>query len=372
MSREANPILEIDRLSTHFKTANGAVKAVDDNSVTLREGEVLGIVGESGSGKSTLLRSVMGLIEDPGQIVSGSITYRGRELTEMSDEKLREIRGNDISLIFQEPSSHLNPAYTVGDQITDVLEAHTEMDKEDRWDRTYELLEMLGIPSPEDRAESYPHEFSGGMAQRVCIAMALACEPDLLLADEPTSALDVTIQAQIIDLLKDLQDELGVSMMWVTHDMGVVAETCDRIGVMYAGNIVEYGDVTDVFTDPQHPYTEALLDTVPSHRDTSRRFKTIEGSPPDLQDLPQGCVFQERCPEAMESCRKHRPPYYEIDDSGDWTAKCLLHEGKPTKPASPSAPETDVSLEESRSKSSNATADGGQPGDDDPAEKESQ
>jgi len=348
------PLLEVDGLSTHFKTADGAVKAVDDNSLTLHEGEVLGIVGESGSGKSTLLRSVMGIVEEPGEIVAGSIEYRGRDLTAMSDAELRELRGNDISFIFQEPTAHLNPAYTVGDQITDVLQAHTDLDQGDRWERVYELLGRLGIPSPEERAESYPHEFSGGMAQRVCIAMALACEPELVLADEPTSALDVTIQAQIIDLLTELQSDLDLSMLWVTHDMGVVAETCDSMGVMYAGNIVEYGSVDAVFDDPKHPYTEALLRTVPSHLDTAPRFDTIEGSPPDLQDLPSGCVFQERCPDVMEACRNERPPYYEVGDEGAWVSKCYLHEGKPTRPASPSAPEPSAPLADSQT-------DGGQP-----------
>jgi oligopeptide/dipeptide ABC transporter ATP-binding protein len=335
------PLLEVEGLSTHFRTADGAVKAVDDNSFALDEGEVLGIVGESGSGKSTLLRSVMGLIEDPGEIVDGRIEYRGRDLTTMSDPELRELRGNDISFIFQEPTAHLNPAYTVGDQITDVLAAHTDLSADERWERVYDLLGRLGIPSPEERAESYPHEFSGGMAQRVCIAMALACEPDLLLADEPTSALDVTIQAQIIDLLTQLQEDLGLSMVWVTHDMGVVAETCDTMGVMYAGNIVEYGSVDTVFDDPKHPYTEALLRTVPSHLDTAPRFDTIEGSPPDLGDLPNGCVFQERCPEAMEACRTERPPYYEVGGDSEWLSKCFLHDGNRTRPASPSAPLAD-------------------------------
>lgn len=333
------PLLDVEGLSTHFKTASGPVKAVDDNSLTLHEGEVLGIVGESGSGKSTLLRSVMGLIDDPGEIVSGSIEYRGRDLTEMSDADLRELRGDDISFVFQEPTAHLNPAYTVGDQITDVLQAHTDLTADERWERVYDLLDRLGIPSPEERAESYPHEFSGGMAQRVCIAMALACEPDLLLADEPTSALDVTIQAQIIDLLTDLQADLGLSILWVTHDMGVVAETCDRMGVMYAGNIVEYGSVEAIFADPNHPYTEALLRTVPSHLDTAPRFDTIEGTPPDLQSLPNGCVFQERCPEVKEACRSERPPYYEVGNKDEWVSKCFLHEGAPTQPPSASAPD---------------------------------
>lgn len=338
MSR-SDPVLDIDRLTTQFNVAGGPVKAVDDNSLTVDRGETLGIVGESGSGKSTLLRSIMGLIEKPGEIAAGEIRYRGRDLTELPEEEFRRLRGNDISFIFQEPMSHLNPAYTVGEQITDVLAAHTEMDHDERWERVYELLDLLGIPAPEDRAESYPHEFSGGMAQRVCIAMALACEPDLLLADEPTSALDVTIQAQIIDLLSDLQSEFDVAMIWVTHDMGVVAETCDTLGVMYAGNIVEYGDVDDIFADPKHPYTEALLGSVPTHRDTSDRFETIEGAPPELQDLPPGCVFQDRCPEATEACRSHRPPYYEIGDDQQWIAKCLLHQGNSTRPATASAPE---------------------------------
>lgn len=364
MSRGGEPILEIDRLSTHFEVAGGPIKAVEDNSLTLHEGEILGIVGESGSGKSTLLRSIMGLIEEPGRIVAGSVEYRGRDLSELSESELRELRGNEISFVFQEPSSHLNPAYTVGEQIGDVLAAHTEMDERERRERVYELLDLLGIPSPEERAESYPHEFSGGMAQRVCIAMALACEPDLLLADEPTSALDVTIQAGIIDLLTDLQERFGVGMLWVTHDMGVVAETCDSIGVMYAGNIVEYGDVEDVFDDPKHPYTEALLGSVPSHRDTTRRFDAIEGSPPDLGDLPEGCVFQDRCPEAMEACRSHRPPYYEVDDGGEWLSKCLLHDGRPTRPSSPSAPEPDppVDVDAERGETRDAAADGGADG----------
>jgi oligopeptide/dipeptide ABC transporter ATP-binding protein len=349
------PLLDVEGLSTHFKTPSGPVKAVDDNSLTLHEGEVLGIVGESGSGKSTLLRSVMGLVDDPGEIVSGSIEYRGRDLTEMSDADLRELRGDDISFVFQEPTSHLNPAYTVGNQITDVLQAHTDLTADERWERVYDLLGRLGIPSPEERADAYPHEFSGGMAQRVCIAMALACEPDLLLADEPTSALDVTIQAQIIDLLTELQADLGLSILWVTHDMGVVAETCDTMGVMYAGNIVEYGSVESVFADPKHPYTEALLRTVPSHLDTTPRFDTIEGTPPDLQSLPTGCVFQDRCPEVMETCRSERPPYYEVGEEDGRVSKCFLHEGEPTRPPSPSAPEPTPTAD--------SKPDGGQPTD---------
>ncbi|SDZ84485.1 peptide/nickel transport system ATP-binding protein [Haloplanus vescus] len=344
------PLLDVDRLSTHYQTPTGPVKAVEDNSLTLEEGEVLGVVGESGSGKSTLLRSVMGLVEDPGEIVEGSVEYRGRELTTMSDAELRKLRGNDISFIFQEPTAHLNPAYTVGDQITDVLEAHTDLDSDERWERVYDLLGRLGIPSPRERAEAYPHEFSGGMAQRVCIAMALACDPDLLLADEPTSALDVTIQAQIIDLLSDLQEDLGLSILWVTHDMGVVAETCDTMAVMYAGNVVEYGPVESVFAEPSHPYTEALLRTVPSHLDTEPRFDTIEGSPPDLQNLPDGCVFRERCPDEMEACSARRPPYYELSE--ERLSKCFLHEGCSTRPSSPSAPDP-TALDD-------VTADGGQ------------
>lgn len=345
MSRSSEPILSVEDLTTQFNVAGGPVKAVDDNSFTLDHGETLGIVGESGSGKSTLLRSIMGLIEEPGEITDGVIRYRDRDLTTLSDGDLRQIRGNDIGFVFQEPMSHLNPAYTVGEQISDVLAAHTDLDAAERTERVHELLGLLEIPAPEERANSYPHEFSGGMAQRVCIAMALACEPDLLLADEPTSALDVTIQAQIIDLLSDLQSELDVAMIWVTHDMGVVAETCDTLGVMYAGNIVEYGDVTDIFADPKHPYTEALLRSVPSHRDRSSRFETIEGSPPELQDLPEGCVFADRCPEATETCRSHRPPYYEVGSDGEWLAKCLLHQGNPTREGSVSAPELDDSVE---------------------------
>lgn len=341
-SRNETPLIEIKSLSTHFHVSGDPVKAVDDNSFTLRRGEVLGIVGESGSGKSTLLRSIMRLIEDPGEIVSGEINYHENNLAEMSDAELRDIRGDDISFIFQEPMSHLNPAYTIGEQIDDVLAAHTSMSKSNRTNRVHELLDLVEIPSPEDRIDAYPHEFSGGMAQRVCIAMALACEPEVLLADEPTSALDVTIQAQIIDLLTNLQDRLNIAVLWVTHDMGVVAEVCDSIGVMYAGNIVEYGRVIDVFDSPKHPYTEALLKSVPSHLDNSTRFETIDGSPPELQDLPKGCVFQDRCPEATEKCRTHRPSYFEVGGSSDWTAKCWLHADKP---ASHNSPQSDSSVE---------------------------
>ena len=344
-NKNGEPLVEVKNLSTHFQVSGGPVKAVDDNSLTLQRGEVLGVVGESGSGKSTLLRSVMRLIEDPGKIVDGEINYRGNNLVEMSDAELRDIRGDDISFIFQEPMSHLNPAYTIGEQIDDVLTAHTSMDKSARTNRIHELLDLVGIPSPEDRVDAYPHEFSGGMAQRVCIAMALACEPEILLADEPTSALDVTIQAQIIDLLTDLQDKLNISVLWVTHDMGVVAEVCDSIGVMYAGNIVEYGRVTDVFDSPKHPYTEALLESVPSHLDNSTRFATIDGSPPELQALPEGCVFQDRCPEATEECRTHRPSYFEVGDSDEWTAKCWLHADESAKPASSSAPQSNPPVE---------------------------
>ncbi|MFC6987889.1 ABC transporter ATP-binding protein [Haloplanus sp. GCM10025708] len=347
MTENTNTLLAVEGLSTQYRTDSGPIRAVDDNSITVDEGEVLGVVGESGSGKSSLIRSIMRLLPDNGDIVDGAARFKGRDLSEMSESDLREIRGNEISMIFQHPISHLNPAYTIGDQIEDVLQAHTDLDEAERWDRIHTTLEQLGIPAPEERAKNYPHEFSGGMAQRVAIAMALICQPDLVLADEPTSALDVTIQAQIIDLLSDLQDELDMSIIWVTHDMGVVAEVSDTVAVMYAGNVVEYGPVREIFEAPKHPYTRALLETVPRHdRDRSERFNTISGSPPDLSDLPTGCVFQDRCPDEMDICGEHRPQYYRFDTEreDEHLAKCFLHADQPRVPPSPSAP-TDIRME---------------------------
>jgi oligopeptide/dipeptide ABC transporter ATP-binding protein len=287
-------------------------------------------VGESGSGKSTILEAVMGLGE--GEIVDGSVYYQGDDLTELNQKELRELRGNEISIVFQESRPHLNPTYTVGDQINDVLMAHTELTENERWERIYDLLDLMEISNPSERAHSYPHEFSGGMCQRIGIAMAIACEPKLLLADEPTSALDVTIQAQIIDLLLDLQEEMDLSILWITHNMGVIARVCDRVAVMYAGNIVENGTKEEIFKNPKHPYTAGLLEAVPRHdQDTGRRFGTIEGSPPDLQTLPSGCVYQDRCPEFMPSCAEARPNYYEYepDSNESHVVKCFLHDDQP-------------------------------------------
>jgi len=302
-------ILEVKDLVVEFKTDRGVVTAVSGVNFELHKGQSLGIVGESGSGKSVSALSIMGLIPSPpGKVASGEIIYRGKDLLKAPIEEMRTIRGNKIAMIFQEPMTSLNPVFTVGNQIEEVLALHQkELSKAQRLEKAIEMLKMVGIPSPEKRFNEYPHQLSGGMRQRVMIAMGLACKPDILIADEPTTALDVTIQAQILELMKKLQNELGMGIILITHDLGVVAETCDHVAVMYCGKIVEKSDVQTIFKRPQHPYTKGLIESIPSFDSTSGhakgRLPTIEGMVPSLFDLPSGCSFQDRCSHVTDECR---------------------------------------------------------------------
>jgi oligopeptide/dipeptide ABC transporter ATP-binding protein len=293
--RGERPLLEVRDLHTSFATRDGVVRAVDGISFDVDRGEIMGIVGESGCGKSVTSLSVMRLVPPPGRIESGSITFEGRNLLELRPEQMRSIRGQQLAMIFQQPTSSLNPVWDVGRQIGETLEIHKNMRRREARLRALELLRLVGIPDPERRLKSYPHELSGGMAQRVMIAMALACEPDLLIADEPTTALDVTIQAQILDLLRKLRDELGTAIVLITHDLGVVAEMCDRVAVMYAGEIVEQTDVGRLFRDPRHPYTRGLIGSIPVPGQVEHELAVIPGNVPNLIDLPGGCRFAPRC-----------------------------------------------------------------------------
>ncbi|MCY9512742.1 ABC transporter ATP-binding protein [Paenibacillus apiarius] len=302
-------LLSVQQLRTSFMTRGGEVQSVRGVSFDVREGEVIGIVGESGSGKSVTAKSLIGLIPPPGQIKSGEVWFRGENMLAMSDKELRRIRGNRIAMIFQDPMTSLNPVIKVGAQIIEVLQRHKKLGKAEARARAIELLRQVGIPSPETRIDQYPHEFSGGMRQRAMIAMALSCQPELLIADEPTTALDVTIQAQILGLMKQLRDTTRTAILLITHDLGVVAQVCTRVVVMYGGLIMEEGAVEDIFERPQHPYTQGLLRSIPKVTDGQReRLATIEGTPPNLLHPPEGCPFMERCAYATEQCRQ-MPPY---------------------------------------------------------------
>jgi oligopeptide/dipeptide ABC transporter ATP-binding protein len=304
----SEPLLEIRDLQTHFFTDDGVVRAVDGVSYDLHAGETLAVVGESGSGKSVTSLSVLRLVaEPPGRIVGGSIRFRGRDLVALPLEQMRAIRGKEISMIFQEPMTSLNPVYTCGEQIIEVVMLHEKLDRRAARQRAIEMLQLVGIPSPEQRVDEYPHQMSGGMRQRVMIAMALACRPAILIADEPTTALDVTIQAQILELLKRLQAELGMSVLLITHDLGVVAETADRVAVMYAGQVVEYATVQDVFRDTWHPYTAGLLASLPRLGAEQDRLRVIPGNVPNPARFPSGCRFHPRCPIATDRCRAEVP-----------------------------------------------------------------
>lgn len=289
------PILEIKGLKTYFFTDDGVVKAVDGVNLHIQAGEVLGLVGESGCGKSVTSFSVMRLVDSPGKIVAGEIFFEGRNLLELDDAAMQEVRGNHISMIFQQPQTSLNPVYTIGDQIVEVIRIHSNMDKKEAWDRAVELLSLVGIPEAEKKAKSYPHEMSGGQAQRVMIAMALALNPQILIADEPTTALDVTIQAQILDLMRGLRSKINTAVILITHDLGVIAEMADRVAIMYAGQIIEETDVFTTFEHPLHPYTKGLIASVPVLGNTKDELETIPGNVPNLIDLPVGCRFASRC-----------------------------------------------------------------------------
>ena len=293
--RGARPLLEVRGLRTAFHTRDGVVRAVDGIDFHVDRSEIVGLVGESGCGKSVTSLSIMGLVAKPGRVEAGEVLFDGRDLLKISPDEMRKLRGDQLSMIFQQPTSSLNPVWDVGTQLTEVLQIHRNMKKRPAWQRAKELLAMVGIPDPGRRLKAYPHEMSGGMAQRVMIAMALACEPDLLIADEPTTALDVTIQAQILDLMRNLRDETGTAIILITHDLGVVAEMCDRVAVMYAGEIVEHTDVTSLFRDPLHPYTRGLIGSIPVVGAVKEELAVIPGSVPNLVDLPKGCRFAPRC-----------------------------------------------------------------------------
>ncbi|MBN9513400.1 MAG: ABC transporter ATP-binding protein [Alphaproteobacteria bacterium] len=322
----AQTILQIEDLQTHFFTAVGTVRAVDGVSYALKAGETLGVVGESGCGKSVTALSILRLVANPpGRIVGGAVRFEGRNLLEVSEPEMERIRGNEISMIFQEPMTSLNPLYTVGKQIAEAVALHQGLNKRDAWDRAVEMLKRVSIPEPERRAHAYPHQLSGGMRQRVMIAMALSCNPKVLIADEPTTALDVTIQAQILDLMRELQETFGTAIILITHDMGVVAENADRVVVMYAGRKVEETDAARLFDNPGHPYTRGLLASIPhldaaAQSDARRaRLNEIKGMVPSLFNLPQGCSFAPRCGLASDRCREVRPPLEE-QRPGHWIA----------------------------------------------------
>jgi oligopeptide/dipeptide ABC transporter ATP-binding protein len=293
--RGERPLLEVKGLRTSFYTRDGVVRAVDGIDFHVDRGEIMGLVGESGCGKSVTSLSIMGLVARPGRVEAGEILFDGKDLLKLSSDEMRKLRGEGISMIFQQPTSALNPVWDVGTQLSEVLRIHRDMKKSPAWERSRELLRMVGIPDPDRRLKAYPHEMSGGMAQRVMIAMALACEPDLLIADEPTTALDVTIQAQILDLIRNLRDETGTAIILITHDLGVVAEMCDRVAVMYAGEIVEQTDVVSLFRDPLHPYTRGLIGSIPVVGVVRDDLSVIPGNVPNLIDLPKGCRFAPRC-----------------------------------------------------------------------------
>jgi peptide/nickel transport system ATP-binding protein len=315
--RQDDTILDVKNLKTYFFTEDGVVKAVDGVDFDVKRGEIVALVGESGCGKSVTSFSIMQLVGIPGRIVDGEVKFNDRNLLELPESKMRLLRGDQLSMIFQQPTSCLNPVFRVGDQISEVLEIHRGTDKKEGWETAVELLRTVGIPEPEKRINAFPHELSGGMAQRVMIAMALACEPELLIADEPTTALDVTIQAQILDLMRDLQSKLGTSIILITHDMGVVAEMAARVSVMYAGRIVEQADVHTLFDEPLHPYTRGLLASIPVMGVVKDRLDTIPGSVPNLIDLPPGCKFAPRCKARLEHnlhiCTEQEPNLIEYE-----------------------------------------------------------
>lgn len=323
-------LVDIQNLRLSFFTPAGEVKALNDVSLYLDEGEVLGIVGESGSGKSVTAYSIMGLTADPGKIIGGTVTFNGHEIEKLNEKDLRKIRGKEVSIIFQDPMTSLNPVYTIGSQIEEVILLHTDKTKTEARERATELLRLVGINEPEKRIRQYPHELSGGMRQRVMIAIALACEPKLLIADEPTTALDVTIQAQILDLINELRNKLNMAVILITHDLGIVSSMCDRIAVMYAGKVVECGTTDDIFYNPQHEYTKGLLRSVPNINDIEpKRLIAIEGTPVDLLNPPAGCPFAPRCPSCMKICLREMPPYHRHSDLH--TSACWLYEKAETE-----------------------------------------
>jgi peptide/nickel transport system ATP-binding protein len=316
------PLLEVKDLSVHFPTGDGIVRAVDGVSFSIKAGETLGVVGESGSGKSVSFLTVMGLISRKSATIEGQVLFQGQDLLQLTNDELREVRGAKIAMIFQDPMTSLHPFYRVGDQIAEMILAHEDVSKKEAHDRAVEMLRRVNIPQPQERANQYPHEFSGGMRQRAMIAMALSLNPDLLIADEPTTALDVTVQAQILELIDRLQSEFNTAVALITHDLGVVAEHCDHIQVMYAGRIVEEGTADDIYYRPMMPYTWGLLRSIPRLGHEMDRLTPIAGSPPSLIFLPEGCKFSPRCPYVFDECHRVEPDLVPVD--GHHAARCLL------------------------------------------------
>ncbi|MBS3906477.1 MAG: ABC transporter ATP-binding protein [Syntrophaceae bacterium] len=317
-----NPLLEVRSLTTQFFTEDGVVRAVEDVSFEIFPGEILSLVGESGCGKSVTGLSLLRLIPiPPGKIVSGELLFDGRDIMELEEKEMERVRGNDISMIFQEPMTSLNPVFTIGNQIMEALQLHQNLDKKEARKRAIEMLNRVRIPSPEVRIDSYPHQLSGGMRQRAMIAMALSCQPKLLIADEPTTALDVTIQAQVLRLLKEIQGEMGMAVMLITHDLGVVSEIADRVAVMYAGRIVETGPIEAIFGEMRHPYTKGLWESIPQLKEKKKRLNAISGQVPDPMKLPAGCKFHPRCYLMIEDCKKEEPPLYPVN--GNHFSRCI-------------------------------------------------
>ena len=319
-----SPLLEIRKLGVHYVTARGTRinRAVDEVSFSLDAGETLGIVGESGSGKTTLALSLLRLLPTAARFVSGEIRFEGRDLLTLSDKEMRKVRGKRIAMILQDPMASLNPLFTVGNQVAEPLRAHEGASKKSAWARARELLRSVKIPAPEARVKEYPHQMSGGMRQRIVGAIGISCEPRLLIADEPTTSLDLTIQAQYLNLLRDLQKAHGLALIFITHNLGIVAKMCDRVAVMYAGRMVEAGPVKAIFDAPAHPYTRALLESIPRMGDSRRRLTAIDGQPPDLAALPVGCAFHPRCPDVVDRCREEAPP--ELSVASGHFGRCWL------------------------------------------------
>ena len=327
MENTNNNILEIKNLHTYFYTDSGVIKSVDGVDIELREGTTLGIVGESGSGKSVTALSVMGLLMGTtGKVAEGEILFEGRDLTKLDDEERRKMRGEKISMIFQEPMTSLNPVMKIGDQITECILMHNNISKQEAWDKAVEMLKLTGVPRVERMMKEYPFQLSGGQRQRVMIAMALVCKPKILIADEPTTALDVTIQAQILDLMENLKQKTGTSILFITHDLGVVAEVCDDVVVMYSGRVVEKGDVRSIFASPYHPYTKGLLASIPKLGECAEELESIPGNVPNPKYMPQGCKFAPRCSCAFDKCREEEPGFYDVGEGH--MSRCWLCEKK--------------------------------------------
>jgi len=321
-----NNLLDIQNLKTYFSVRGHTAKAVDDINLTIQAGQTLGLVGESGCGKSVTAHSIIRLIPDPpGKIMGGKIFFEGDNLLEYSEARMRKIRGNRISMIFQEPMTSLNPVFNVGDQVAEVIRLHQGLSRKDTQERVIEMFQLVRIPAPEARLNDYPHQMSGGMRQRVMIAMALACSPRLMIADEPTTALDVTIQAQILDLMNKLKEETGAAILFITHDLGVIAEMAQYVAVMYAGKRVEFADVNTLFSNPKHPYTIGLLESIPTtgRKTSDGKLNTISGTVPSLFSLPSGCLFSDRCPDVFDDCRRIEPRMYNVGKNH--IARCLKY-----------------------------------------------